>query len=89
MTFFNFYFSNVIVLTVSNYEPNFMEKFFRESGFPIFGGKFYIASLNLGLSPPFCNRISDFRFFKFVLVLLDYFISGSHFSANSFGKVLF
>ena len=40
-----------------------MEKSFLESGFPIFGGKFYVASLNLGFWPPFCTCIFDFRLF--------------------------
>ena len=57
-----------------------MEKFLWESGFPIFGGKFYVASLKLVFWPPFCNGKSDFRFFCCVVVLLDYFISGAYFS---------
>ena len=47
-----------------------MEKFLRESGFPIFGGKFYVARWKLVFWPPFCNFISDFRFFCCVLVFL-------------------
>ena len=35
MIFSKFYFSSVIVFTIFNYEPNFKEKFLRESGFPI------------------------------------------------------
>ena len=59
-----------------------MEKFLRESGFPIFGGKFYVASLNLDFWPPFCYCKSDFRIFCFSLVLLDYFISGVNLSSK-------
>ena len=33
------------------------KKILRESGFSIFGGKFYVASLKLVFWPPFCNRI--------------------------------
>ena len=33
---FNFYFSNVNVFIISNYEPNFIEKLLRESGFSNF-----------------------------------------------------
>ena len=80
---YHFWFSNIIVLTISNYESNFIEKFLRESCFPIFGGKFYVAILKLAFWPPFCNCISDFRFcFTVFLVLLDYFLSGGHFSAK-------
>ena len=79
MTFSKSYFSSVIVFTIYNYEPNFKEKFLRESGFPIFGQKFYVARSKLVFWPPFCNFISDFRFFGCILVLLDYFISGPHF----------
>ena len=48
-----------------------MEKFFRESGFPIFGRKFYVARQKLAFWPLFCNCISDFQ--CCILVLLDYF----------------
>ena len=59
-----------------------MEKFLRESGFPIFGGNFYVASLNLDFWPPFCYCKSDFRIFCFSLALLDYFISDVNLSAK-------
>ena len=41
--FSKFYFSSVIVFIIFNYEPNFKEKFLRESGFPISGRKFNVA----------------------------------------------
>ena len=46
-----------------------MEKILRESGFPIFGGKFVNASFKLVFWPPFCYRIglSEFRFFLLYL----------------------
>ena len=53
-----------------------MEKFLKESGFPIFGRKFYVASLKLDFWAPFSYCKSDVQIFCFVLVLLDYFISG-------------
>ena len=69
-----------------------MEKFLRESGFPIFGGKFYAASLNLVFGRHF-ETVSIFGFVALFSnkVLLGYFISGVHFSAKkkSFWKVLF
>ena len=42
-----------------------MKKIHRESGFSIFGGKFYVTSLNLGLGPPFCNCL--YQIFEFLL----------------------
>ena len=64
---------------------------YRKNGFPIFGQKFYVARKKLVFWPPFCNCISDFRFF-----FLLYFGSfGLLYQwpdispPNSFGKVLF
>ena len=74
--FFKFYFSSVIVFTIFNCEPHFKEKFLRESGFPIFGRKFYVARWKLVFWPPFCTCISDFRFFFFFFFFfLLYFCS--------------
>ena len=59
-----------------------MKKIFRESGFPIFGGKVYVASLKLDCWPPFCNCQTDFQIFCCVLVLLDFLISGVNLNAK-------
>ena len=88
ITFYNFCFSNVIV-HISNYEPNFMEKLFWENGFPSFGGKCYAASLKLVFWLPFCDYISDFQFFCCMLFFVDYFISGVQFSVKLVRKSTF
>ena len=64
------------------YEPNVKEKFLRESGFPIFGRKVYVATWKLFFWPPFCNCISKFPCFCCISVLLDYYISGQHFTVK-------
>ena len=61
-----------------------MEKISSKSGFPIFGGKFYVVSLKLVLWPPYCNRISDFRvlFLLCFVLFFDNVIGDVHFSAK-------
>ena len=103
--------TNVIVLTIYNYDPNFMEQLYQESVFfstfdgncmsyslksiilsqillkklyqesacSTFGGNL-CPSLKLVFWQPFCNGISEFHFC--CLIILDYFISGAHFSAK-------
>ena len=66
--------------TIFNYEPNFKEISFGKVVSHFFF--FYVARWKWVFWPPFCNRISDFRFFCCILVLLDYFINGPHFTAN-------
>ena len=56
---------------------------FGEVVFPFLVRNFMSWDRNLFFWPPFCNCISDFRFFCCILVLLDYFISGPYFIAKS------
>ena len=72
-----------------NYEPNFTEKFLRESGFPIFGRKFFVSRWKLVFWPPFVIVYPIFDFFA-VFWFFWITLSVAPISPpNSFGKVLF
>ena len=64
-----------------------MEKFLREGGFPILGGKFYVTSLKLDFWPPFLYYHPIFEIFA--VILSDYFISCANLSAKFIGESTF
>ena len=87
--FSKFYFSSVIVFTIVNYEPNFKEKFLRESGFPILVENFMSQNGNWFFGRHFVIVYPIFNFFA-VFLFFWITLSVARISPpNSFGKVLF
>ena len=70
VTFLQFYFSNIIILTFFIYEPNFLEKFLRENGFPFLAGKLMSRNLKWFIGRHFETVRPIFDFFCFVLFCL-------------------
>ena len=83
VTFLQFYFSNIIVLTFLFYESNFLEKFLRENVFSIFGGKIDSRYPKWFIGRHFETACQIFDFFCYIWFFLEYFTSDPNFNFNA------